>query len=134
LAVTVLAVEGSHVRLGFCAPHEIAVHREEVWREIRQQIADGSRETAEPPLLETFAAELADAAYAIALRARTENSWIDLELNLWKTLAKTVQRWAIELPRAASHPELEPADGRDGHHDQQLDEPFSLAAATARET
>jgi sRNA-binding carbon storage regulator CsrA len=134
LAVTVLAVEGSHVRLGFCAPNEIAVHREEVWHEIRQQIDGGSRETAEKPHLETLAAELADAAYTIALRARAENSWINLELSLWKAIAKTVKLWAMELPCAGSQPKTEPADGRDGHHDQQLGEPFSLVAATAMET
>jgi carbon storage regulator len=133
LAVTVLAVEGSHVRLGVCAPNEIAVHREEVWHEIRQQIDGGSRETTDQPKLEIFAAELADAAYAIALRARTENSWINLELSLWKALARTVKLWATELPRASSPPKTDPADGPDAH-DHRLDEPFSLSAATALET
>ena len=133
LAVTVLAVEGSHVRLGFRAPNELAVHREEVWHEIRQQVDGRSQETAEQPHLETFTAELADAAYTIALRARTENSWINLELSLWKALAKTVKLWAMELPRAGSPPITDSADGRDTHI-QQLDERFSLAAAAALES
>jgi carbon storage regulator len=133
LAVTVLAVEGSHVRLGFRAPNEIAVHREEVWHEIRQQFDGGSPETPEQSDFETLAAELADAAYSIAMRARAENSWINLELSLWKALAKTVKLWATELPRAGSPPKTDSADGRDTHV-QQLDERFSLAAAAALES
>ena len=34
LTVTVIAVEGSKVRLGFSAPAEIDVYREEVWHRI----------------------------------------------------------------------------------------------------
>jgi carbon storage regulator len=37
LAITVLAVEGNTIRLGICAPAEIAVYREEIWREICRQ-------------------------------------------------------------------------------------------------
>jgi carbon storage regulator len=33
LAVTVVAIEGNAVRLGFSAPTEIGVYREEVWRQ-----------------------------------------------------------------------------------------------------
>jgi carbon storage regulator len=36
LVLTVLAVEGKTVRLGFSAPAEVAVHREEVWRRLSQ--------------------------------------------------------------------------------------------------
>ncbi|MCC5091122.1 carbon storage regulator CsrA [Xanthomonas campestris pv. campestris] len=35
--VTVLSVKGSQVRIGIRAPAEVAVHREEVWEQIRQQ-------------------------------------------------------------------------------------------------
>ncbi len=42
LAVTVLAVDGNRVRLGISAPAQIAVYREEIWREIGQQ-------TSSPP-------------------------------------------------------------------------------------
>jgi carbon storage regulator len=37
LAVTVIAVEGKIVRLGFSAPEDIAVYREEVWQQVCQQ-------------------------------------------------------------------------------------------------
>ena len=40
--------------------------------------------------LEALAAELTLAAYRVALRARTEGTWLDLELDLWRTLADTV--------------------------------------------
>jgi carbon storage regulator len=36
LTVTVLAVDGNTVRLGFAAPAEIDVYREEVWQRIVQ--------------------------------------------------------------------------------------------------
>ena len=44
-------------------------------------------------LLETLAAELALAAYRVALRTRTQGTWLDLELDLWKTLADTARTW-----------------------------------------
>jgi carbon storage regulator len=37
LAVTVIAVEGKIVRLGFSAPEDIVVYREEVWQQLCQQ-------------------------------------------------------------------------------------------------
>jgi carbon storage regulator len=43
LVVTVLAVDGNRVRLGISAPPEVAVHREEVWRQMGQP-------THSPPL------------------------------------------------------------------------------------
>jgi hypothetical protein len=44
-------------------------------------------------LLETLAAELTLAAYRVALRTRTAGSWLDLELDLWRTLADTARTW-----------------------------------------
>jgi hypothetical protein len=41
--------------------------------------------------LETLAAELTLAAYRVALRTRTEGTWLDLELDLWRALADTVK-------------------------------------------
>jgi hypothetical protein len=47
-------------------------------------------------LLETFAAELTVAAYRVALRARTQGTWLDLELGLWEALADKVKTWGQE--------------------------------------
>jgi hypothetical protein len=44
-------------------------------------------------LLESFAAELTLAAYRVALRTRTQGTWLDLELDLWRALADTVKTW-----------------------------------------
>jgi hypothetical protein len=38
-------------------------------------------------LLETFAAECALVAYGVALRTRTQGTWLDLELALWRAPA-----------------------------------------------
>ena len=35
LVVTVLAIQGGKVQLGFDAPADVAVHREEVWERLR---------------------------------------------------------------------------------------------------
>jgi carbon storage regulator len=37
LSVTVVAIEGNVVRLGFTAPTEVGVYREEVWQRIRTE-------------------------------------------------------------------------------------------------
>ena len=50
-------------------------------------------------LLEAFVAELTLAAYRVALRTRTQGTWLDLELDLWRALADTVKTWGRELPR-----------------------------------
>ena len=44
--------------------------------------------------LESLAAELTLAAYRVALRTRTGGSWLDLQLDLWRALADTVEGWA----------------------------------------
>src|SRR5262249_52880046 len=38
-------------------------------------------------LLDTFVAELTRAAYDVALRHRAAGTWLELELDLWRTLA-----------------------------------------------
>ena len=48
-------------------------------------------------LLETLAAELTLAAYRVALRTRTAGTWLDLELDLWRTLADTARTWGAEI-------------------------------------
>ncbi len=50
-------------------------------------------------LLETFAAELTLAAYRVALQTKTQGTWLDLELELWRALADTVKTWGRELSR-----------------------------------
>jgi hypothetical protein len=54
-------------------------------------------------LLETFAAELALAAYRVALRARTQGTWLDLELALWSALAEKVKTWGQENSLGAAN-------------------------------
>jgi hypothetical protein len=44
-------------------------------------------------LLESLAAKLTLAAYRVALRTRTEGTWLDLELDLWRALADTAKSW-----------------------------------------
>jgi hypothetical protein len=53
---------------------------------------NGDVRTAVNPnvLIETCAAELALAAYRVALRTRTQGNWLDLELELWRALADTL--------------------------------------------
>jgi hypothetical protein len=43
--------------------------------------------------LERLAAEVAATAYAVALRHGAGGLWLDLELSLWKALARTVREW-----------------------------------------
>jgi hypothetical protein len=49
--------------------------------------------------LETFAAELALAAYRVALATHTGVNWLDLELGLWRAMAEAVDTWGRKLPR-----------------------------------
>jgi hypothetical protein len=53
-------------------------------------------------VLENFAAELTSAAYPFALRHGMAGSWINVELGLWRALAETVKKWALEKPPAGS--------------------------------
>ena len=48
-------------------------------------------------LLETLAAELTLAAYRVALRTKTESTWLVLELDLWRTLADTARTWGAGI-------------------------------------
>jgi len=91
LSVTVIGIQGSSVRLGISAPPEVAVHREELWREIHAKGADVAEAETASESLDAFAAELSDAAYQVALRHGLANSWIDLELGLWTALSTKVK-------------------------------------------
>jgi hypothetical protein len=44
-------------------------------------------------LLEAFAVELTHAVYRVALRTRTQGTWLDLELDPWEAVADTVKTW-----------------------------------------
>ena len=69
---------------------------------------DNARATAGPDArLDHFAAELARAAYHVALRHEPAGTWLDLELDLWHALAATVNRWRRELPPGAPNLSLE---------------------------
>ena len=55
-------------------------------------------------LLETFAAELTRTAYRVALRSRTQGTWLDLELALWRALAEKVKAWGQDKCLGAADP------------------------------
>jgi hypothetical protein len=56
--------------------------------------------------LENFAAELTNAVYPLVLRRGPKDSWVKVELGLWRALAETVKRWARQRPAAAAADEL----------------------------
>lgn len=112
LSVTVQHVQGNRVQLAISAPPELAVHREEVWRDM--QAAGAVVADAEPTKssTETLAAEMSDAAYQIALREGLAKWWIDLELALWRASAEIVSNWNRRFPRLATKPEPAAADAQ----------------------
>ena len=57
--------------------------------------------------IENFAAELTHAVYPLVLRRGPKDSWLKVELGLWRALAETVQQWARQQPAAASSDEFE---------------------------
>ena len=62
--------------------------------------ASGNRET----LLENAAAELTNAAYAVALRHGVEDNWLDLELELWEAIREAVKKREQASPRFSAMP------------------------------
>jgi hypothetical protein len=52
-----------------------------------------------------FAAELTSAVYPLVLRRGLQDSWLQVELSLWKVLSETVEKWARQRPPAASRDE-----------------------------
>jgi len=79
----------------------------------------GNRDT----VLEALAAELTEAAYAVALRHEGPGSWIDLELNLWRALGETVQKW---VSREVAHREKARRDARGGNDQHYARQPVQL--------
>jgi hypothetical protein len=57
--------------------------------------------------IENFAAELTHAIYPLALRRGLKDSWIGMELGLWRALAEALQCWDRQRPSAESAAELE---------------------------
>jgi hypothetical protein len=49
-----------------------------------------------------LAAELTEAAYAVALRHKVGGEWLNLELDLWKVLSETVHKWERQVPHTGS--------------------------------
>jgi carbon storage regulator len=107
LSVAIIGIQGSTVRLGISAPPEVAVHREELWREIHAKGADVAEAETTSESLDALAAELSDAAYQVALRNGPVDSWIDLELGLWRALSTKVKNANRKITRPPWTPELE---------------------------
>ena len=50
--------------------------------------------------LENFAAELTEVTCAVVRRRGVVDKWLDLELELWEALKKTIDQWDQEWPQA----------------------------------
>ena len=57
--------------------------------------------------IENFAAELTLAVYPLVLRTGLKDSWIKVELDLWRAVAEVLKKWDRRRPSAASAAELE---------------------------
>jgi hypothetical protein len=57
--------------------------------------------------IENFAAELTRAVYPIVLRRGLKDSWLKVELGLWRALAVTIKKWVRKKPPAAASDEFE---------------------------
>lgn len=56
------------------------------------------------PSLDDFIAELTEAAFPIALRHKESEGWLDLELDLWRAMTQTVQKWQPHTSVGGSTP------------------------------
>ena len=57
--------------------------------------------------IENFAAELTRAVYTLVLRRGLKDSWLKVELGLWRALVETVQKWVRQKPPATASDEFE---------------------------
>jgi hypothetical protein len=64
-------------------------------------------------LVDTLTAKLTEAAYGVALQHERPNSWIDLELALWRAMGDAVRRW---LPRKADRRPVHSEHGEAQRH------------------
>ena len=64
--------------------------------------------------LDAFAARLTVTAHRVALRHAARDTWIDLELDLWRELAELVETWVHESRRVSGQPEAVDGESRDG--------------------
>ena len=114
VSVTVVAVQGNSVRLGISAPPEVAVHREELWREIHAEEAAAVPVEVAPDALDAFAAELGDAVCQIAQRHGLADSDIDSESSLRRSLATAVKNWSERHTQPAQDADHTTHDSRSG--------------------
>ena len=52
-------------------------------------------------LLEKFTAELTHAIHLLVLQRGQKDSWLDLELGLWRVVVEAVKKWERELPHGS---------------------------------
>jgi len=76
------------------APPEMTVHRDLLWQEIHTDGFGVTEAKTTSDSLDALAAELSDAAYQVALRHGVADSWIDLELGLWRVFATKIKNWS----------------------------------------
>jgi hypothetical protein len=68
------------------------------------------------PVIESSAAELAQAAYNVALKRGIADSWLDLELEIWGTLLAIMkkQQWSEGIqPNGSTQEALSTLDSHD---------------------
>ena len=75
--------------------------------------------------IENFAAELTLAVYPLVLRSGLKDSWIKVELDLWRAVAEVLKKWDRRRPSAASAAELEA--WREGFLVDLTESAFSIA-------
>lgn len=97
IRVMIVAVNGDKVRLGTSAPPSVTVDRSEV-HERRGEFAyesDWAQPAPGAPIdafVKSFAADLTDVAYRVALRHGLGDQWLKLQLDLWGALTEALEK------------------------------------------